>query len=63
MTYRDLDASRQSCKYLYAAPMAMIAANADKLVQAKDGCNIILTMAPIPCILLIPRVGFLVQLQ
>ena len=35
MTYSDLDATRQSSKYLYAAPMAMIAANADKLVQTR----------------------------
>ena len=35
VTYSDLDATRQSCKYLYAAPMAMIAANADKLVRTR----------------------------
>ena len=35
VSFSDLDSTQQSCKYLYAAPMAMIAANEDKLVRAK----------------------------
>ena len=35
VTYSDLDATRQSCKYLHATPIAMIAASADKLVRAR----------------------------
>ena len=35
VTYSDLDATCRSCKYLYAAPMAMIAANGDKLVRTR----------------------------